>query len=74
MPEREDLQALRRRASNVRHGEIIAAAEARGWTYTARRGKGSHGALTKAGRRPIIVPRKMKRAIVLAILRALEQG
>ncbi len=73
MPERDDLQTLRQRAANVRHGEIIAAAEARGWAYVASRGKGSHGAITKAGYRPIIVPRKLKRAVVLSILRALEQ-
>ena len=74
MPERDDLLVLRQRAANVRHGEIIAAAEARGWTHTATRGKGRHGALTRRGYRPIIVPRKLKRAVVLSIIRALEQG
>ena len=58
MPGRDELRALRQRAANVRHGEIIAAAEAHGWTYTATRGKGSHGTLSYERRKMIVKDRR----------------
>ena len=39
----------------------------------ASRGKGSHGALVKAGHRPIIIPRKLKKGTTLEILKRIDE-
>lgn len=68
-----DLAALRRGAGNLRPKNLVDAGVKHGWVFNPSRGKGSHGALVKAGHRPIIIPRKLKKGTTLEILKRIDE-
>ena len=73
---KRELQALKRRAGNVKSREIIAIAEASGWIY--RNTRGGHTIHTKQGaRRPLSVPqhaKDLKKGTALKLLRIIEEA
>ena len=73
MPPDVDLAALRRGAGNLQSKSLVDAGVAYGWAFSPSRGKGSHGALLKAGHRPIIIPRKLKKGTTLEILKRIDE-
>ena len=68
---RYDLDALKRRAGNVRARELVGAALERGWVE--RRSTSSHREFTKPGRSVLAIPYHLRRAVALNIIRQLME-